>query len=182
MAFYLINDNISTMKLTDERKKELEDIYQNFLHDEKILKMKEIPMHRGSNCYLHSFRVAKLSIKRALRHKEVDLLVILLGAILHDYYLYDWRTDREKLKHHMSNHPKQAVENAIKDFNISPEVQRVIRTHMWPGNFRDWPNTTEARIVSNADKAVCIKEASCSKGHKEKRYEEYYLEIDKLFD
>ena len=170
------------MKLTDERKKELEDIYQNFLHDEKILKMKDIPMHRGSNCYLHSFRVARLSIKRALRHKNADLYVILLGAILHDYYLYDWRVDRDKLKHHMSNHPKLASKNALKDFNISPEVQRVIETHMWPANFKEWPNTKEARIVSNADKAICTKEAMCSKAHKEKRYDKYYLEIDKLFE
>ena len=170
------------MKVTEEQKARLEDLYQSFLHDERILRMKDISMHRGSNCYEHSFKVAKKAIKRALRHKEVDLLVILLGAILHDYYLYDWRTDREMLKHHMSNHPKKAVENAIKDFNISPEVQKVIRTHMWPGNIRDWPNTKEARIVSNADKAICIEEASSSKAFKAKRYEEYYLEIEKLFD
>ena len=82
------------MKIDDKKKQELEDVYQSFLHDERILRMKDIQMHRGSNCYIHSFKVAKLAIKRALRHNKGDLYVILLGAILHDYYLYDWRKDK----------------------------------------------------------------------------------------
>ena len=100
------------MKLSDEEKRELEEIYQAFLHDEKILRMKEISMHRGSNCYIHSFKVAKTAIKRALRHNKGDLKTILLGAILHDYYLYDWRNDRSKMEHHLSAHPHIAAENA----------------------------------------------------------------------
>ena len=62
------------MEITPERKQELEDIYQSFLHNEKILKMKEISMHRGSNCYIHSFKVAKLAIKRALYVYSVSKL------------------------------------------------------------------------------------------------------------
>ena len=93
------------MKISEEKKQELESIYQAFLHDERIVKMKDIQMHRGSNCYIHSFKVAKLAIKRALRHKRGDLYVILVGSILHDYYLYDWRNERDKMKSHLSSHP-----------------------------------------------------------------------------
>ena len=170
------------MKLTLEERQELEDIYQHFLHDEKILKMKEIPMHRGSNCYIHSFKVAKLAIKRALRHKKGDLYVILLGSILHDYYLYDWRVERDKMKHHLSSHPYVASEHARNDFQISEQIQKVIESHMWPVNFLNYPNSKEARIVSNADKAICIKEASCSKAFKAKREQKYLLQISRLFD
>ena len=77
------------MKISDEEKQKLEQTYQSFLNDPKILRMKDIPMHRGSNCYIHSFKVAKLAVKRALRHKKGNLYTILTASILHDYYLYD---------------------------------------------------------------------------------------------
>ena len=170
------------MEITEERKKELEEIYQSFLHNEKILKMKEISMHRGSNCYIHSFKVAKLAIKRALRHKKGDLYVILLGSILHDYYLYDWRDERDKMKDHLSTHPYTAAKNAMRDFNISDKVRKVIEQHMWPVNIAEFPETKEARIISNADKAIYLREIVCSKRYKKKREEKYYKQISKLFD
>ena len=169
------------MEITPERKQELEDIYQFYLHNEKILKMKEISMHRGSNCYIHSFKVTKLAIKRALRHKKGDLYVILVGAILHDYYLYDWRIERDKMKHHLSSHPFAAAENATRDFNIPPKIKKVIESHMWPVNFTEFPKSKEARIISNADKAIYIKEICCSKRYKVKREQKYLKQIATLF-
>lgn len=169
------------MEITSERKQELEDIYQFYLHNEKILKMKEISMHRGSNCYIHSFKVTKLAIKRALRHKKGDLYVILVGAILHDYYLYDWRIERDKMKHHLSSHPFAAAENATRDFNIPPKIKKVIESHMWPVNFTEFPKSKEARIISNADKAIYIKEICCSKRYKVKRELKYLKQIATLF-
>lgn len=169
------------MIITEEHKNELENIYQSLLNDERISKMKEISMHRGSNCYLHSFRVAKLAIKRALRHKKGDLLVILLGSILHDYYLYDWRIERDKMKHHLSHHPYIAAQNAENDFYIPEKVKRVIETHMWPVNIKNFPKTKEARIVSLADKSVCFKEILTSKRFKNKRQTKYFCQIKTLF-
>lgn len=170
------------MEILEERRKELEEIYQSFLHDEKIAKMKKISMHRGSNCYIHSFKVAKLAIKRALRHKRGDLYVILVGSILHDYYLYDWRVDRSKMKKHMSSHPYTAANNAMRDFHISDKVKKVIESHMWPVNISEFPKTKEARIISNADKAIYLREIVCSKRYKKKKEEKYYAQIAKLFD
>ena len=53
---------------------------------------------------------------------------------------------------------------------------------MWPVNIANFPATKEARIISNADKAIYIKEISCSKAYKKKREEKYYKQIVKLFD
>ena len=169
------------MIISDERKKELEDIYQSFLHDEKIANMKNISMHRGSNCYIHSFKVAKLAIKRALRHKECNLEIVLLGSILHDYYLYDWRIERDKMKHHLSSHPHTAAENAARDFGIHEPIKKVIESHMWPINIKNFPDSTEARVISLADKTICLKEAMCSKAYKKKREQKYLKQIDSLF-
>lgn len=172
------------MHITLEQKTDLENIYQSFLRDERILKMKEIEMHRGSNCYIHSFKVAKLAIKRTLRHHKIDINIytVLFASILHDYYLYDWRKDRSKMKHHMSNHPYVAAENAFKDFSIHEPVRKAIESHMWPVNIGNYPRSIEATIVSNADKTIYIREISCSRKYKTKREQKYLKQISTLFD
>lgn len=170
------------MKITEEVKQELESIYQRFFHDEKVQRMKTIAMHRGCNCFIHSFRVARRAIKNALRHKSVNLKNILIASILHDYYLYDWRVDRSRKKHHTANHPKIAIENASKDFEIGEEVRAIIDSHMWPMNFKIFPKTKEARITGLADTMVATREVLTSIAHKKKRLDNYYKEIEFLFD
>ena len=169
------------MKITPEKKEELENIYKEFLHNEKIQRMKLIPMHRGSNCYIHSFKVAKLAIKRALRHKKGHLKHILIAAILHDYYLYDWRVDKEKRKKHLSQHPQIAIDNAEMDFIIDDRIKEIIKTHMWPINIKDFPKTKEARIVTLADKSVAFKEMMTNKKFKQRREDKYLNSISSLF-
>ena len=184
-SFFIKTYNISriNMKLSLEEKQRLENIYQTFSKDERILKMKEIPMHRGSNCYEHSFKVAKKAIKNSIRlfKKNIDLEVVLIGAILHDYYLYDWRSDRERLKGHAKNHEMIASENASRDFGVPPEIKKVIESHMWPFNFKSFPNTREAKIVSFADKSVATSEAFTSVKYKKKKRETYIKYISTLF-
>ena len=169
------------MKITDEQKEKLENLYQSFLHDEKILRMKDISMHRGSNCYEHVFKVAKKAIRKSLRRKDVNLEVVLIGAILHDYYLYDWRKNKELLKGHGKHHPDIAIENAVRDFGINDEVKRVIKTHMWPVNIKAYPNTKEAKIVSLSDKGVTIGESLTSIKYKQRKREKYLSYISTLF-
>jgi len=170
------------MKLSEEKKQELESIYQSFLHNDKILKMKEVSMHRGSNAYMHSFKVAKLAIKRALRRKkELDLNSILIASILHDYYLYDWRIERNMKKHHAKRHPFIASQNAKRDFLVNDFILDIIKQHMWPYNFRLFPRTKESRIVNNSDNAVAFKEAITSKKYKSKRKDKYLNLIKTLF-
>ena len=172
------------MLISQEEKQKLEGIYQSFIFNEKILRMKEIPMHRGSNCYEHTFKV----VKRAIHHceiskkKNINPEVVLVGAILHDYYLYDWRVDRSKIKTHAKQHELIAAENAIKDFGISKEIKEVIETHMWPINIKNYPKSREAKIVSINDKLVALCEALTSKRYKNKHREKYLKRISKLFE
>ena len=141
-------------------------------------------MHRGSNCYEHCFKVAKLAIKRSirLRRKNINLETVLIGAILHDYYLYDWRKDHSKLKGHGKKHQYIASSNATRDFDISLEVKKVIESHMWPLNIKEYPKSYEAKIVSLSDKAVTIREAFTTHKHKEKNRVKYLLKLSRLFD
>lgn len=169
------------MKVSEEQKKHLEDIYSHFYNDEKIQKMNDVEMHRGSNTFLHSFQVAKLAVKRALRKRHANVEAVLIASILHDYYLYDWRRDRAKKKRHGRNHPYIAANNAKVDFDITDEVQKIIKSHMWPINFKEFPNTKEARIVNLADDHVALKEALTSRKYKKKRLEKTQNYIKTLF-
>ena len=169
------------MKINEERKKRLEAIYQDYLHNEKIMKMKDIPMHRGSNCYIHSFKVAKEAIKRAMWHKNVDLENILLAAIMHDYYLYNWREERRLKKRHGRNHPLIAAKRAQEDFDISEQIQRIIQSHMWPLNVKIYPNSREAKIISYSDKKIAFLEALTSKKYKKNNMNKYEEYISYLF-
>ena len=169
------------MKLSVEEKQKLEDLYSFFFNNEHIQKMKEIPMHRGSNTFIHSFKVAKLAIKRGLRHKKVNLEHLLVGAILHDYYLYDWRSDKSKLSNHGKAHPYIAAKNAKEDFFINEEIEKIIKSHMWPINLKEFPNSKEARIVNLADDHIALKEALTSKKFKAKRLDKTYKYIQNLF-
>ena len=169
------------MKITNEEKQRLEGIYAFFFNDERVKRSLDVPMHRGSNVYLHSFKVAKLAIKRALRHKKANLEAILIASILHDYYLYDWRRDKNKKKRHGRNHPFIAANNAKADFDITDQVQEIIKQHMWPINLKHFPKTKEARIVNLADDSIALKEALTSKKYKAKRYQQEMEYIKTLF-
>lgn len=170
------------MNITEKEKQELEEIYQRYLHEPKLEPMKKIPNHNGSNIFLHTFRVTKLAMKKALRRKEVNLKDLLMGCILHDYYLYDWRIEKGRLKGHGKKHPCISIENADRDFGINDATKKIIESHMWPINFKVFPATKEARLLSIADKIVATREFLTSKKHKEKRMDKYFKKIEYLFD
>ena len=169
--------------ITKERQIELENLYQGFLKNELILKMKEIPMHRGSNCYIHSFKVCKLVIKKALKKKkDYHFEALIIASILHDYYLYDWRSDRSKRKKHGKRHPYVADENAKRDFHIDEEVSKIIKSHMWPLTPKELPKTREAKLVNYVDDIIATREFLCSAEYKKKREERYIKYISHLFE
>lgn len=172
-------------KLTKEQKNELEEIYQFYLNNENVKRMSEIQMHRGSSCYIHSFRVAKLCVKKAARYQRYtfeDLKNVLVASILHDYYLYDWREHHELRKKHGRKHPLVACANAIRDFNIPTEVQDIIKSHMWPLTPKLYPKTKEAKLVNRMDNHIATREGLTFRAFKKRRHEKYLKMISHLFD
>ena len=170
------------MNLTNKRKEALEKTYQYYLHNEAVLKMKEIPAHIGSNCYIHTFKVVKQVMKKAVKSKkDLDLENLLIAAIFHDYYLYDWRKTKDRPHPHGKYHPRISAENAKRVFNISEEAQRLIKSHMWPFNFFNPPKGKEAWLLCNVDTWVALVECLVSRKKKAKREKEYLDYISTLF-
>ena len=170
------------MNLSEERKQELEKTYQYYLHHEAILKMKDIHAHIGSNVYIHTFKVVKKTMKKAVKsHRNLDLENLLIAAIFHDYYLYDWRTTKERPRPHGRWHPFIAAENAKRDFDIPNEAVGIMITHMWPFNFFTPPKGKEARILCNVDTWVALMECLTTRKHKIKKADRYLEYISTLF-
>ena len=76
--------------------------------------------HGAVSCYLHSFFVAYMSVWLAKRFRiRVHLRSLVRGALLHDYFLYDWHENDKSHSLHGFRHPNTALKNATKDFDIN---------------------------------------------------------------
>lgn len=168
--------------ITNEEKARLENLYQSLINDERLLKMKKYKIHRGSNCFLHTFKVTKRAVNRALHKKNINFDNLIYACVLHDYYLYSRKGDPGRKKGHVKNHPIIAAKNARKDFNINDEVADAIECHMWPLNFKKKPKTKEGKLLSYYDTQVATWEFLVSKKYKVKHEKDEFKYIEKLFD
>ncbi len=131
-------------------------------------KLADIPHHDGSiadhtvSVAFHAFRIA-----RALGcRKHIPELV--RGALLHDYFFYDWRTTRPKGRGmHGFTHPAEALQNAERDFGpLTKREQDCIERHMFPLTPVP-PRFFESLLVCIVDKVVATAEAASMVGPKE---------------
>lgn len=101
-----------------------------------------------------SFRTAKTI---GIRSRLPELT---RGALLHDYFHYDWRVSRPRSGGlHGFDHPREALENAEAAFGPLSRVERdCVLRHMWPLTSIP-PRYGESLLVCLADKAVSLYEA-----------------------
>ena len=148
--------------MTCEQIREFQDLLKDYLSDSSVKKMQEYKAHGRVSVYAHSLNVAIMAYKiNEKTGRKCDLKTLLIGALLHDFYLYDWHDARlfvNIFKMHGFTHPDIACQNAVDHFDIDENVQKVIRCHMWPLTFRRFPSSREAMIVCMADKLSALKE------------------------
>ena len=127
----------------------------DILESESFQREKDFIQHGTTSTYAHSLCVAYMSVWLAVRKKnKVDMRSVVRGALLHDYFLYDWHEKNEYHNLHGYTHAKRAMENAKRDFNISAKEAEIIYCHMFPLNISRIPHSREARLVCVADKMV----------------------------
>lgn len=132
--------------------------FRKITTDSKYLKTKNFMQHGNVSVYDHSISVAKTSVKISEKlHLKVDKESLIKGALLHDYFLYDWH-DKNHPKLHGFRHAKIAAENARRDFGLTKKEYRMISSHMFPLGWR-LPTSKEAFILTLADKYCAAKES-----------------------
>ena len=135
---------------------ELEDICKN----SRILESHKYMQHGDTSVFRHSVSVAYYSYYLALKlHAPVNETSLIRGALLHDYFLYDWHDkNRENYQFlHGFYHPGIALRNANKEYQLTQREQDIIKKHMWPLTIVP-PLCREAWIVTTADKYCSILE------------------------
>ena len=130
--------------ITKQEYEEFKEIVKNIINNPSFDRMKDIKQHRFTNCYEHSVNVATRCFIFARKRKmNIDLKSLVRGALLHDFYLYDWRENKRKYKSHSFTHPRIALENAMKEYgDLNAIEQDIILSHMWPVTFFKFPKST----------------------------------------
>ncbi|MFQ9516468.1 MAG: HD domain-containing protein [Eubacterium sp.] len=124
------------------------------IENEKVKRMDKYIQHGNTSCLEHCVAVAYISFSIAKKlHVRCDYNSLIRGALLHDYFLYDWHIKDDNHKWHGFHHAKKALDNATKDFDLTPIEMDIIEKHMFPLNIR-LPKYRESHIVSIADK-IC---------------------------
>lgn len=149
----------SHMKLTDEEQVELDRFLLKYRGHEKIQEMRRYIQHGAITTYDHAERVTALCFLLNRRwHLGADERALVLGAFMHDFYLYDWHVNDKSHRLHGYHHPDTSCENAIRYFHVDAQVQQMIRSHMWPLTITHVPGSREAWILCLADKYISLSE------------------------
>ena len=123
--------------------------------------MKKYISHSSITVYEHCIKVARTAYERAVRSKiRCDLRSLVRGALLHDYYLYDWHDKNKGFRWHGFKHHKFALKNAEADFVLNKKERNIIYSHMFPLTFWCLPLCREAWLVTLADKKVATSETA----------------------
>ena len=156
-----------------ERHKRIHELFKRHASDilasENFRGTRRHIQHGSMTVYSHCMNVARYSLllnkKLGLKCDKHDLI---RGALLHDYFLYDWHdkaylSQRKRL--HGFWHPGIALRNAEKEYELSDTQREIIRKHMWPLSVVP-PTCKEAWVVTAADKYCSLMETvGIHKGH-----------------
>lgn len=117
--------------------------------------------HGDVTVYAHVISVAHASVAAADTLERVgvrmDRASLVRGALLHDYFLYDWHDPDPSHRLHGFRHPFFALARAEEDFDLTPRERNIIVRHMFP-LVPVPPTCREAWVVCLADKWCALRE------------------------
>ncbi len=154
----MVHNTLKKQSLIQANRDFLSDL-KELISDRRVQQMKNYIQHGNVSTFDHCVEVTRNSIKLCAKLRlRVDYNILILGAFLHDFYLYDWHITKHKGSLHGYAHPIKASENAALLLGQPPEVLRIIRTHMWPLTFMHFPTSKEGWVVCFVDKYVSLME------------------------
>ena len=142
-----------------------------------FLQLRAYPHHGGENSlYIHSVSTARCAYRLARRFhmREERIRAVTRAALLHDFFGYDWQSERHRrfmrrysgwrrIKHmHAFIHGALAARRADRVFGLDERQRAAITSHMFP--LAPFPKSSEAWVITLADKYVASKEVSAAVG------------------
>lgn len=146
----------------------------NLSQKSHLRRMEKFTQHGDTSCLLHTIAVAYYSINDLIR-----------GALLHDYFLYDWHDGEKERRIHGFTHPMTALRNADRDFDLTDTERDIIKKHMFPLTVIP-PTCREGWIVCLADKYCSLYETFKKEAYRKINtkitgdYAELYKEIQMI--
>lgn len=124
----------------------------------EVKQMNDYIQHGHTTCLDHCLAVSYYSYLFAKRYQlHIDYESLIRGALLHDFFLYDWHIKESHERFHGYKHPAIALENAKQHFDLTPVECDIIKHHMWPLTPTP-PHSKEAYIVTFIDKWCSLRE------------------------
>lgn len=134
------------------------ELGKEILNSDNMKREKRFIQHANVSTYEHSIGVATMSLTlAAIFRVKVDKVSLVRGALLHDFFLYDWHDKTAMPKAHAYLHPLIAFDNAKKEFKLNAIEKNIIQAHMFPLSIV-MPKYKESWIVVMADKICAMNE------------------------
>ena len=145
-------------KLTPEERQLLRTLIADLDRAGRLALARAAIQHGSTTVFAHCVKVACFSLFLANKLRiSVDTHALLRGALLHDYFLYDWHEKNAGHRFHGFTHPATALKNAQEDFMLTPVEKDIIARHMFP-LCPIPPRCREAWLVCAADKYCALLE------------------------
>lgn len=142
---------------------EFDNSIRDIFSDDTVQSMKEISHHMNCSCLEHSLFVSYLSY-RFCKWMKWDYVSAARGGLLHDLFLYDWKTKDSHEGLHGFTHPEAAYKNAEELCRVKQDTdllntleKDIILKHMWPLTKKK-PSFKESFVVCLMDKICALAE------------------------
>ena len=141
-----------------ERQRQIEASATDILNSRNFRRTKGYIQHGNMTVNAHVMNVARYSIALSENlHIPCNRRELIRGALLHDYFLYDWHIKEPFRKAHGFSHAAVALQNAERDFQLNAVERDMIVKHMFPLNLTP-PRYRESILVCIADKICAVYE------------------------
>ena len=146
----VIGLKINLRNLENKLARQFYGCIKDLIENKKLLELENFTQHIKTSRLQHSINVAYYSFV-ICKFFGLDYKSAARAGLLHDFYLYDWRKNKQPEGRHAKAHPIVAVRNAKSITKLNRIEEDCILRHMWPLTFVP-PKYLESIIVSFADK------------------------------
>ena len=132
------------------------EVIQELLDSDAVQRLKQFTHHKTGTRFEHCLYVSYRSYRMA-KWLGLDARAAARGGLLHDLFFYDWRDKEPGRGWHVTAHPRRALIEATRLFDLTDKEKDIIVKHMWP--MSPWmPKYAESFIVSIMDKYCAMME------------------------